>query len=167
MNNRVSTILSTVFNEKSLLDLRYEEVTDLADIYNGAFEPDLSQTGTANGISYTILMIHINGNTLPNAAKEYATVTYLHEAIHAYLSLTNKTNLLDHEDIALQYRGAIADIVKNMYGISQANADALAWQGLFETSVWDTYQSSHPNLSNQIGNINTNYHNGTQGTHCN
>ncbi|MGB4776271.1 MAG: hypothetical protein WBP45_13935 [Daejeonella sp.] len=161
-NNRLKFILNDVFGKNPNLALNFDEIYTLPDSINGFYDPINTQGG-----GLTRLFVLINGNTLPNASVEYMTVTYLHETLHAYLSLTNETALLDHEDIATQYRGAIADALVEMYGTNPTTADALAWQGLFGTSVWSTYQSSHPNLSNQIGNTNTNHHNGVQGTDCN
>ncbi len=161
-SNRIKDILINVFDKSPTLLLNFEQVNTLPNTVNAWADPRSYISG-----DYTRLFIQLNGSTLPNASSEYVTTTLLHETLHQYFGLTDNSQIWDHEDIALAYRGAISQALQDIYGTNPATADALAWQGLFETSVWNTYSATHPNQANQIATINQQYHDGTQGTPCN
>lgn len=162
INNKVSDILFNIFGKSQNLELYFDDVPMADGNLNGRFVScDPQQDGSMK------LYIELNENTLPSASREYTTITILHEAVHAYLALSNETSLLDHEETALKYRAAMASALRSIYGTPQTTADALAWQGLFGTSIWNTFQSTFPTLSNSIRNINVSNHSGTSGTTCN
>jgi hypothetical protein len=162
INNKVSDILFNIFGKSQNLELYFDDVPMADGNLNGRFVScDPQQDGSMK------LYIELNENTLPSASREYTTITILHEAVHAYLALSNETSLLDHEETALKYRAAMASALTSIYGTPQTTADALAWQGLFGTSIWNTFQSTFPALSHSIRNINVSNHSGTSGTTCN
>jgi hypothetical protein len=111
--------------------------------------------------------ILLNDTLLPEIAIEYTTKIILHEVVHGILLSKGipKDALLHHNEIANYYRSIISSTLQSLYpGLSDFNAEALAWGGLFES---DAYSGLPSWKKNAINEILTSYTNRMNGTYCN
>lgn len=167
LENRLASILGSVFGKNPHVTVIFDDVDFLPSNLNGRFVGCINE-GDGNSKLY----IELNENVLPGASKEFTAVTVLHEAIHGYLAFINETALLDHADMSLAYRGAIADYLVNCFGTDSEVADALAWQGLVtnpnEThSIWDSYENTYPTAAANVSAVLSSHRApGTSGTRC-
>lgn len=93
------------------------------------------------------------------ASKETAGAAMLHELLHAAL-VANGTawnNLLQHNEIANQYRTMIEGALMDNFGMNQADAEALSWQGLGNSKAWQDLAATNPTKASQIINTNAAY----------
>jgi hypothetical protein len=111
--------------------------------------------------------ILLNKTLLPNMALEYTAKIILHEVVHAVLLSKgfDYNGLIQHNEIANYYRSIISSALQGIYpGLSNFDAEALAWGGLTETNAY----LELPSLKREaINNILSNYGDLSAGTACN
>lgn len=121
--------------------------------------------------------IQLNPWVLQNSTKEYILVTMLHEAIHSYIDywynqylvkqidsttfktkfpifwnyksvLHDPTEIAEHNTMANNYINTMKNAIKSYNpNVTDAAAEALAWGGLQQTTVWQT-KSDTTNILN-------------------
>ncbi|MEC3878770.1 hypothetical protein [Parapedobacter sp. 10938] len=97
-----------------------------------------------NGIPKTFTgTIVLHEDYMPDVSQEGAVAIFIHEVLHAYIG---KTELItgvkvdDHQTMATEYVGPMADYLQGLFGISEFDAFSLAWSGL-------TYTGAYANVS--------------------
>lgn len=114
--------------------------------------------------------ITLNSTTLPHSAKEYIAATVIHEAAHAYMIYFGKSDQFDgHQTMATQYVDVMKQDLQIMFpGMTDEDAEALAWGGLGKTPAWKNMVSTNPVKANRILSINKQYKDatGTKGHRC-
>jgi hypothetical protein len=107
-------------------------------IEQGAFDPNTDAVYLPGGSNSTI---QLNTNALALASEEYVAVSLIHEIIHGYYQQVNGRPLgndADHINMAAVYVQPMAQAIVGLYGISSANAEALAWGGLQDTPQYQS-----------------------------
>lgn len=115
-----------------------------------------------------LIVITFNECALQNASQEYIAATLYHEILHAYFFAHDRTSGLNqHTDMANKYLAAMINtMMENFPTLSYADAEALAWGGLFETQAWKNLEQADPNKAMDIKFANKKHKNGDWGTKC-
>lgn len=162
--NQIGFILKNIFQESKTLDLNFSESYDFPDNIYGSFDDQ----NTIDSDGHITLFIKLNGRILPNASREFSTVTMLHESLHAFFETQNKLHKFDHEEMANTYREYMAEILIQLYpqSISRLEANALSWQGLMSTLIWYNFKNLNPGQANEIITLNSKFRRGEDGLNC-
>lgn len=149
----------------------------MASTYLGANKPDIdfydSPMSSADSNTYAVtrvsnlaslnISITFNTSNLPNASEQFIVSTVYHEVLHAYLTALfppnspNGTIIIpeDHQYMATNYINMMTSSLRSMYpDITEADARALSWGGLENTSAYDLLTISE---KNEIATINKKY----------
>lgn len=161
LKNEISSTINTAFGSNPDLDLVF---------YNDSFSSSLDGTSSATGNLNSFCRIEIILNTsLSQSSKEYIAATVIHEALHAFIILSETTNgsnnTNSHELLASSANfERMVTALKEMYpNISDADARDLTWGGLGGTQAYSTLSQSD---KNRISNTNNLFKNATKGTTC-
>ncbi|MCF0056612.1 hypothetical protein [Dyadobacter sp. CY356] len=145
-DNAVQTILSN-FDKSQNLGFKIQ------DFY---LSQDPAENATTDNTSKTITL---NSFALANASKEFIAKTIYHEILHIYLNTTEES---DHIKMANNYVNPIANALMSQFpNLGAANAEALAWSGLYNTKAWDKLpgekQKSIRDINERFKNLNNKY----------
>jgi hypothetical protein len=123
-------------------------------------------------------VIELNLAALANASQEFIAATIYHEIIHAIFASQGIKPSAQHEIMASDtWRKTISDQLRlDFPNLSQEDADALAWDGLGQTSQWQTMinndNANNTGVTGDIALVNRNHKNvnnstnGNYGTSC-
>lgn len=161
LKNEISSTINSAFGSNPDLDLVF---------FNDSFPINLDGTSMATGNLNSFCKIEITLNTSLNAStKEYIAATIIHEALHAFITLSETTNgsnnTNSHELLALSANfEKMVLALKEMYpNLSDSDARDLTWGGLGATQGYSQLSQSD---KNRISTTNNSFKNGTKGTKC-
>lgn len=162
--NTLKSFVTTAQNNENIympMTFNFNDVTTLGSTVGGQLMS--MYTGSDGVLNFDI---SLNLNLLPNMAIEYAAQVMLHEALHGVL-LSNgvaRDALIQHNEIANYYRSLMSSTLKSLFpGMSNADAEALAWSGLKSSSAWNALTSGQ---RSDINNILGAYGSNNAGTSC-
>lgn len=164
VDNEVSNFMKSAFGTNPDLDLVFKD----ADLGFGTGSDDGITNAQLAG-NFCRIIITLNSRTLPYGSKEYTTATIFHEALHAWIILTqsrsNSNNSVSHETMAKSENiNLLANSIKRMHpNISMQSAIDLAWGGLQQTSAWQRLTEEEKARINQT---NYNFSRGKDGSKC-
>lgn len=106
--------------------------------------------------------ISIYDGFFSGASKETSGAAILHELLHGALLANGEAwdNLLQHNEIAENYRSMIENALIDTFGMPAGDAAALSWEGLGDSDLWKSLQ---PSEQLNIININNAYRTRTNG----
>jgi hypothetical protein len=165
IENAIKNLSITALNNENIympMNFNFVDVNTLLPNVGGQCSE--MYTDSDGVLNFNILL---NDTLLPEIAIEYTTKIILHEVVHGILLSKGipKDALLHHNEIANYYRSIISSTLQSLYpGLSDFNAEALAWGGLFES---DAYSGLPSWKKNAINEILTSYTNRMNGTYCN
>lgn len=112
------------------------------------------------------ISIRLNLKVLQGSSREFIASTIMHEIVHGYLDIINKTYTegLDHNIMATDYVNSFQSALQSMYGTDASEANALGWGGLHNTDKWSQMLSGNVENTNNILNINQEHMKGSAGT---
>jgi len=95
----------------------------------------MNQSLSADGKYSATIVLNTEGGSFDGASEEYISAVIIHEIIHAYLSYltltgANTINNNNHTTLADKYVRPMSNWLRDTYGITDAEATALAWSGL-------------------------------------
>ncbi|SKA12311.1 hypothetical protein [Sediminibacterium ginsengisoli] len=173
INDSIASVIKTLFGDTNYIDIRFQVDNNLAGTSTDA------ETRPGGSLSTFRATVKMNPDVLNNSTQEYIAVTFMHEALHAYIDYylhlvdrklvhqsvfstlfplfavyrfdsLNTTELAQHNAMAETYVDMMTRFVKNMSPrVPDSVARALAWGGLYETTVWKLKTDT-----NSIKNIN-------------
>jgi hypothetical protein len=164
IENAIKNLSITALNNENIympMNFNFEDVSELKPGVGGQCSDFYTDSDGVLNIN-----ILLNDTLLPKLAIEYTTKIILHEVIHGILLSKGfpKDALLHHNEIANYYRSIISSTLQSIYpGLSDFNAEALAWGGLFES---DAYSALPSWKKNEINAILTSYTNKNNGNYC-
>lgn len=108
--------------------------------------------------------ICLNTNKLKNTSKEYIARVILHEFLHLHI---NKSNYLDHTEIATKYIKPMADFLHKLYDTNYEDALALSLSGLQKIPNYSTLLMYYKKNSTTIYEAKLKYTTNGYGKYCN
>ena len=162
--NTLKSFVTTAQNNENIympINLNFNDVTTLGQDVGGQLMS--MYTGSDGILNFDI---SLNLNLLPNMAVEYAAQVMLHEALHGVL-LSNGVawdGVLQHNEIANYYRSLMSSTLQSLFpGLSNGDAEALAWSGLKASTAWNALPSwKKSNINDILGAFGSN----NAGTPC-
>lgn len=141
LKNWVSQTISKVFGGTGNFDLTFRDrpKSEMPDpTVLGYYNMNMSSFSgnVTNPYMYGNIILDLNKDDLPGMPQELIATVIMHESIHAYLATRGDTRdvILHHSAMAQSYRSTIIAGLKELFpSISDADANSLAWEGLFAT----------------------------------
>jgi hypothetical protein len=130
-------------------------------IQNGIINKDVYGTAKtiSKGNAYYDIEITLNDNLLKGASKEVIVATLYHEMIHGMFDANKIENndplswneKFQHQIISSSYVDKISAGLKEIFpGIDKDDANALAWEGLSGTLIWERWKTTDPKGFNDM-----------------
>ena len=108
--------------------------------------------------------ICLNTNKFKNTSKEYIARVILHEFLHLHI---NKSNYLDHTEIATKYIKPMADFLHKLYDTNYEDALALSLSGLQKIPNYSTLLKYYKKNTTTIYEVKLKYTTNGYGKYCN
>jgi predicted SprT family Zn-dependent metalloprotease len=169
LTGQIANIIQNLFGSTTQVNLDFEESTTTQGNAPTASSPPVVANGIFND------KITLNSSQIAGSSKEYLASIMIHEVLHAYLSYNGvaQNQLLQHQNIALNYVSGIRDLLQQEYDISSEDANCLIIEGLSDLQSNPLYSNFYNNLLSSLnlttGLIQTTsllYKEGINGTSC-